>query len=62
LLLSMEEAAKLLGIGRTKLYALAQEIPARFRTIKVGRNRKVPRREIEAFITREMERLHGKAA
>lgn len=47
-LLRPEDAARLLSIGRSKLYALlaAGELP----TIRIGRSVRVPRRGLEAWI------------
>jgi excisionase family DNA binding protein len=46
-LLSVDEAAEALGVGRTAVYS---EISAgRLRTIKVGRRRLVPSSSVDAF-------------
>lgn len=48
-LLSVDEAARTLGIGRSALYA---EIAAgRVTTVKVGRRRLIPSKAITAYIT-----------
>jgi excisionase family DNA binding protein len=57
-LLSAEELAQELGVGRTTAYALlwSGQIPS----MKVGRLRKVRREDVEAFIQAGMERSeHG---
>jgi excisionase family DNA binding protein len=52
-LLSVEELARELGIGRTSAYALlwSGQIPS----MKVGRLRKVRAEDVEAFIAERME-------
>ena len=57
-LLSADELARELGVGRTTAYALlwSGQIPS----MKVGRLRKVRREDVEAFIQVGMERSeHG---
>jgi excisionase family DNA binding protein len=57
-LLSAEDLARELGIGRTTAYALlwSETIPS----MKVGRLRKVRREDLEAYIAARMERgEHG---
>ena len=57
-LLSAEDLARELGIGRTTAYALlwSETIPS----LKVGRLRKVRREDLESFIKARMERgEHG---
>ena len=57
-LLSADELARELGVGRTTAYSLlwSETIPS----IKVGRLRKVRREDVEAFIAARMERgEHG---
>ncbi len=57
-LLSAEELAQELGVGRTTAYALlwSGQIPS----MKIGRLRKVRREDVEAFIQVGMERSeHG---
>lgn len=50
LLLTPEEAARRLGIGRTHLYALlrAEELES----ITLGRSRRIPADALEAFVQR----------
>jgi excisionase family DNA binding protein len=57
-LLSADELARELGIGRTTAYALlwSEAIPS----MKMGRLRKVRREDLEAYIKASMERSeHG---
>ena len=59
-LLSAEELAQELGVGRTTAYALlwSGQIPS----MKVGRLRKIRREDVEAFIESRMENGgHGAA-
>lgn len=53
LLLSPTEAARELGIGRDKTYALIRE--GRLKAIRFGRVLKIPRSELNAFIEQELE-------
>ena len=50
LLVSVEQAAGLLGIGRTTLYELIRR--GDVRPIRIGRCVRIPRRELEAFVDR----------
>ena len=50
LLVSVEEAAGLLGIGRTTLYELIRR--GEVRPIRIGRCVRIPQRELEAYIDR----------
>ena len=50
LLVSVEEAAGLLGIGRTTLYELIRR--GDVRPIRIGRCVRIPQRELEAFVER----------
>ena len=50
LLVSVEQAAGLLGIGRTTLYELIRR--GEVRPIRIGRSVRIPRRELEAFVER----------
>ena len=49
----VREAAKILGLGSNTTYGLVQS--GRLRAVKVGRRWLIPRRELEAFLTRETE-------
>jgi excisionase family DNA binding protein len=55
LLVSVEDAAGLLGIGRTTLYELIRQ--GDVRPIRIGRCVRIPQRELEAFV----ERLVGES-
>lgn len=46
ILLTVEEAAKELCIGRTRMYALIKSDVA---SVKIGRSRRVPYAEVEAY-------------
>ena len=50
LLVSVEEAAGLLGIGRTTLYELIRH--GEVRPIRIGRCVRIPQRELEAYVDR----------
>jgi len=50
LLVSVEEAAGLLGIGRTTLYELIRR--GDVRPIRIGRCVRIPQLELEAFVER----------
>lgn len=49
-LLSISDTAKVLGVGRSKLYALIKE--GRLETVTVGRRRLVVAASIERFVER----------
>ena len=53
LLLSVEEAARLLGIGRTVAYRLLSQ--GELRSVKVGGRRLIPRVAVEIFIAELLE-------
>lgn len=53
--LSVEDAAKALGIGRTFVFQLIKE--KKLKAVKAGRRTLIPVREVEAFL----ERLGGAA-
>jgi excisionase family DNA binding protein len=57
LLLTVEEAAGMLSVGRSLLYRLVsgQEIAS----IKIGRTRRIPVAALEAFITRRLGQEGG---
>ena len=50
LLLTVREAADVLGISRTAIYLLLQrgEIPS----VKIGRSRRIKRKDIESYVNR----------
>ena len=53
LVVTVPEAARMLGLSRARLYPLIStgEIPS----LKIGRCRRVPVREIESFIERQLQ-------
>jgi len=53
LLLAPENAAQLLGCGRTHVYTLLRR--GELKSIRVGRLRRIPRSEIEAYIMRQLQ-------
>jgi excisionase family DNA binding protein len=52
LLLTVEEAAVALGLGRTYTYALVMR--EQIASVKVGRNRRIPLFALEEFVTRQV--------
>lgn len=48
LLLTVEEAAKALGMGRSKVYMLITQ--KRFPSVKVGASRRVPLKALEEYV------------
>ena len=50
LLVSVEDAAALLGIGRTTLYELIRQ--GDVRPIRIGRCVRIPQRELQAYVDR----------
>lgn len=54
LLITIEEAAELLGIGRTHAYALIVRWKA-IKSVKLGRTRRVVVADLEAYIQRLLE-------
>ncbi len=59
LLLSVEEAARRLGIRRTLMYTLMMS--GEVRSIHVGRLRKVPAQALEAFVARRLSESEAEA-
>ena len=59
-LLTVEQAAEQLGVGRTTVFALIKsgELPA----VKLGRLRRVPLAEVEAYTARLMADQHPTTA
>lgn len=51
-LLRVEEVAQLLGISRARAYAMAAD--GRLPSVTIGRSRRVPVRELEAWIQRQV--------
>ena len=54
ILLSAEEAAEVLGIGRTFVFELIAK--GRLESIKIGRRRLIPRDALERLVAEERER------
>ena len=54
LLLTMEEAAQMLSLGRTFVYDLVRR--KQIATVKIGRARRVPIVAIEEFIAQELQK------
>ncbi len=50
LLLTPEEAAEVLGIGRTKVYALMAT--GELLSVRIGKSRRVPRDAVDEYIAR----------
>ena len=48
LLLKPEEAAEVLSIGRTKVYALMAE--GRLASVRIGNSRRIPHDALDAFV------------
>jgi excisionase family DNA binding protein len=48
LLMTVEEAAELLRLGRTRMYELVMS--GRIVSVKVGRRRLIPRKSLEEFV------------
>lgn len=53
LLCTVDQAAELLCIGRTKTYRLIAN--GELRTVRIGRRRLIPRAELESFIDELLE-------
>lgn len=51
-LLKVTEAAKVCGLGRSKMYELVSGPSPEVRTVKIGRSRRIPVAELQAFIAR----------
>jgi excisionase family DNA binding protein len=55
LLLTVSQAAKLVGIGRTTAYSLVKS--GEWRTIKIGRLTRLTRQILEAWINSKLEEM-----
>jgi excisionase family DNA binding protein len=55
LLVSVEEAAQMLSIGRSMVYKLVMS--KQVLSVKIGRNRRIPVFALEAFITQQVGQL-----
>jgi excisionase family DNA binding protein len=53
-LLSVEEAARCLSVGRSEVFAMIRE--RRIRSIKRGRRRLIPMSEIDAYVQQELDK------
>lgn len=53
LLLTVEQAGRMLGLGRSKTYELV--LKRELASLRVGRRRLVPRRSLEEFVVRRLE-------
>ena len=60
LLLTAEEAARALGIGRTVVYRLMRE--GELRGVRIGASRRFPREEIERYVQHLLEEQAAEAA
>jgi excisionase family DNA binding protein len=60
LLFTVEEAARALGIGRTRMFELIQA--GSVETVLIGRLRRIPFDALDAFITGLRESPQGSAA
>ena len=52
-LLSVQEAAHLLSIGRSRCYDLV--LGGELRSLKLGRRRLIPREALDAFVAQQLE-------
>ncbi|RCW44687.1 excisionase family DNA binding protein [Halopolyspora algeriensis] len=52
-LLRVEEAAEALRVGRTRIYDLIRL--GRLRSVKVSGSRRIPRQELDAYVTSLLE-------
>lgn len=50
LLLTVEQAAQVLNISRTRAYELVLSKPPELESVKIGRTRRVPVAALEAFV------------
>lgn len=53
LLVTPEEAAGILRVGRTKIYALMHR--GELRSIRIGKSRRIPFTAIEAFVDEQLD-------
>lgn len=52
ILISVEEAANMLSIGRSRCYELV--LGGQLRSLKLGRRRLIPREALEAFVAEQL--------
>ena len=57
LLVSVEEAAQMLSVGRSLVYTLV--LRRQIASVKIGRTRRIPVHALEAFIARQLEQQGG---
>jgi excisionase family DNA binding protein len=53
LVVTVSEAASMLGISRAKIYPMI--LSGEIRSLKIGRSRRIPAREIESFIEQQLQ-------
>jgi len=56
-LITVKEAAAMLGISRSLLYSLVMQ--GDMKSVKIGRARRIPIGEIDNFVARELELADG---
>lgn len=59
MLLTVEEAARALGLGRTFVYELIMR--REISSIKLGRKRRIPVEALDEFVARKLEQGSGEA-
>lgn len=57
LLLTVDEAATLLGLHRSRMWPLFAQ--KKIRSLKIGKSRRIPRAELEHFIADELASQYG---
>lgn len=57
LLLTAEEAAELVGVGRTKVYELLRV--GHIESVRIGRCRRIPLRAVHEYVARLSEEASG---
>ncbi|WP_244317027.1 excisionase family DNA-binding protein [Micromonospora terminaliae] len=60
LMLTVEEAAQQLRIGRTQMFALIKS--QQVSSVKIGRSRRVPRAALDTYVEQLGDEQHGAAA
>jgi excisionase family DNA binding protein len=56
-LLNVNEAAALLGLGRSLVYSLVMQ--GKIKSIKIGRSRRIPITALDEFIKQRLEEANG---
>ncbi|NES28957.1 helix-turn-helix domain-containing protein [Micromonospora terminaliae] len=59
-MLTVEEAAQQLRIGRTQMFALIKS--QQVSSVKIGRSRRVPRAALDTYVEQLGDEQHGAAA